>query len=240
MRLLLMKKKILTLPFSNHGEGPTLARNWCWEHSISLDAKKHWVLDDNINGFVRLNHNERIVVKSGTIFKVAEDFIDRYENVAISGFEYRFFAGGARRKKPPYRLNTRVYSCMLIRNDIPYRWEGKYNEDTDICLRALKDGWCTVLFYAFIQQKAQSLTMSGGNDEIYSETDNRKEFAESLQRQHPDVVDVTWKFNRWHHQVNYKPFRKNRLVRKEGLNVKKGINNYGMVLKDYGRKAELS
>jgi len=28
----------------------------------------------------------------------------------------------------------------LIRNDIPYRWRAKYNEDTDLSLRVLKDG----------------------------------------------------------------------------------------------------
>ena len=232
------KSKILVLPFSNLGEGSIPARNWVWDHSLKEGHKRHWILDDNIEQFNRLNRNLQVKVLSCSIFHAAEDFVDRYENIAFAGFQYDYFAK-AKTVLPPFYLNTRIYSCTLVKNDLPYRWRGKYNEDTDICLRALKDGWCTVLFYAFIQQKAQSLTMSGGNDEIYSETDNRKEFAESLQRQHPDVVDVTWKFNRWHHQVNYKPFRKNRLVRKEGLNVKRGINNYGMVLKDYERKAEL-
>ena len=224
------EKKILTLPFSNHGEGPTLARNWCWEHSISLGAKNHWVLDDNINGFVRLNHNERIVVKSGTIFKVAEDFIDRYENVAISGFEYRFFAGGARRKKPPYRLNTRVYSCMLINNDIPYRWEGKYNEDTDICLRALKDGWCTILFQAFLCNKAKTQTVSGGNSAEFYDKEGTLPKSKALVDKHSDVARLVWRYGRHHHHVDYTPFKKNKLIKKKGLKIPKGINNYGMIL----------
>jgi hypothetical protein len=54
------------------------------------------------------------------------------------------------------------------------------------------------------------MKMKGGNtDEVYGDTNNRKEFAESLQEQHPDVVKVVWRFDRWHHEVNYKSFRNN-------------------------------
>jgi len=56
--------------------------------------------------------------------------------------------------------------------------------------------------------------MKGGNtDTIYAETNNRKEFAESLQQQHPDVVKVVWRFNRWHHEVNYNKFKNNQLTK---------------------------
>lgn len=123
------------------------------------------------------------------------------------------------------------YSCILIKNDLPYRWRGRYNEDTDLSLRALKDGYCTILFNAFLAGKVTTMRMKGGNtEEVYGDTDNRKEFAESLQRQHPDIVKVTWKFNRWHHQVNYKPFKKNKLIRKDGLIIPNRVNDYGMKL----------
>ena len=85
-------KKILVLPFSNLGQGSIPARNWVWEHSISIGATKHWILDDNISAFFRLNRNLKVPVASGTIFKCAEDFVDRYENIAISGFNYFMFA----------------------------------------------------------------------------------------------------------------------------------------------------
>ncbi len=76
------------------------------------------------------------------------------------------------------------------------------------------------------------ITWQGGNtDTIYNTDDNRLEFAESLQKQHPDVVKVTRKFNRWHHHVNYKPFKKNKLIKKQGLIIPERINEYGMVLK---------
>lgn len=222
--------KILTLPDNDYGCSIP-ARNYVWQHSLSNGYNRHWILDDNINGFERLNRNERHRVMSGTIFRIAEMFVDRYENVALAGFEYRHFAGGARRAKLPFRINTRIYSCILVNNSLPFRWRGVYNEDTDLSLRALKAGWCTILFQCFLQNKAGTMTMKGGNtDTVYSDDEDRLKFAVSLQKQHPDVVTVVRRWNRWHHFVNYRPFLANRLIRKPGLNLKPGINNYGMKL----------
>lgn len=222
--------RILVLPFSNLGQGSIPARNWVWEHSISVGADRHWILDDNINHFGRLNKNKRVRVTSGAIFKAAEDFADRYENVALAGFQYRGFTE-ERGRHPPFILNTRIYSCILIQNNIPYRWRGRYNEDTDLSLRALKDGWCTVLFYAFFADKVTTMTMKGGNtDELYQD-DGRLKMAQSLQRQHPDVTTITWRWNRWQHHVDYRPFKYNKLIPKSGIEIPEGINNYGMVLK---------
>lgn len=224
--------KILVLPFSNLGQGSIPARNWVWEHSINEGWERHWILDDNIEQFNRLNRNLQVKVLTGQIFKAAEDFIDRYENVALAGFQYDYFAK-AKTILPAFYMNTRIYSCILIKNSLPYRWRGRYNEDTDLSLRALKDGWCTVLFYAFIQQKAQTMTMKGGNtDNVYTDGDNRLKFAQSLVEQHPDVAKVTQKFGRWHHHVNYKPFAKNKLIKKTGLEIPNRVNEYGMVLKN--------
>ena len=121
---------------------------------------------------------------------------------------------------------TWIYRFLLIKNDIPYRWRAKYNEDTDLSLRVLKDGWCTVQFNAFIQEKATTQTMKGGNDEIYK--DGTLDKSKMLARLHPDVAKVVWKFNRWHHHVDYRPFKNNKLRRKKGYNIPEGINNYGM------------
>lgn len=225
------KEKLLVVPFNDLGQGSIPARNWIWDHAVKSGAERHWVLDDNINGFERLNRNQRGIATGGTIFRCSEIFVDRYENVAFAGFEYRQFAGGARRPKPPFRLNTRIYSCILVKNDLPYRWRGRYNEDTDICLRALKDGWCTVLFQCFLQNKVKTMAMKGGNtDTVYADDKTRKEFAQSLQEQHPDVVEVVWRYNRWHHKVNYKPFEKNGLKKVAELAVSDGVNNFGMEL----------
>lgn len=221
---------IIVTPFSNLGQGSIPVRNFVWEHSINNGDKRHWILDDNLEGFHRLNRNMKPKVMDGTIFKCCEDFTERYSNVPISGMNYYSFCKTTD-KVPPYYLNTRVYSCILIDNSLEFRWRGKYNEDTDLCLRTLKAGYCTILFNAFLVGKVTTMRMKGGNtSEVYGDTNQRKEFAESLQKQHPDVVKVTWKFNRWHHQVNYKPFKKNKLKRIEGLQIKKGVDNYGMKL----------
>lgn len=236
---------LVVAPFSNHGDGPGRARNFAWDHSIGLGATSHWVLDDNISDFYRLHRNKRIRVESGAIFKAAEDFVDRYENVPISGFQYRFFIAPDS-KYPPFVVNTRIYSTLLIRNDCKHRWRGRYNEDTDICLRVLKDGDCTVQFNAFMQGKAATQTVKGGNtQEFYHvEGDLDKEQwrdgqlnpegtwnkSKMLVDLHPDVARMVFKYGRWHHYVDYGPFKKNELKLKPGVTLEKGVNNYGMRL----------
>ena len=233
------KSKILVLPFSNLGQGSIPARNWVWEHAISIGAERHWILDDNMDSFYRVNRNMKLIVKTGVIFKAAEDFVDRYANIAIAGFQYNSFVFKDA-IVPPYRLNTRIYSCILIKNDIPYRWRGRYNEDTDLSIRALKDGWVTMLFNAFVVNKETTMRAKGGNtDELYKD-DGRKKMAESLAEQHPDVAEVTFKFGRWHHQVNYKPFKNNKLIKKDNIIISKGVNNYGMVIKEFNEKMHIS
>lgn len=225
-------EKIYTLPFNNLGQGSIPARNWVWEHSIANGYKRHWILDDNIRVFRRFNNNKKYEVTSGTIFKCAEDFVDRYENVALAGFQYSQFVTLSR-DLPPFFINTRIYSCILVKNDIPYRWRGIYNEDSDLAIRVLKDGWVTILFIAFMQDKEKTMTMPGGNtDTIYNKGDKRLEFSKSLQEQHPDCVKIVWRYNRWHHQINFNKFKENELIKKEGLNIPDGINEYGMKLID--------
>ena len=224
--------KILVLPsnFSEKGQGSIPVRNWVWEHSVREGHKWHWILDDNIESVERFNNNLKVKCFTSTPFYVIEDFVLRYENIALAGMNYALFCPAVE-ARPPLRFNTRIYSCILIRNDIEYRWRGRYNEDTDLSLRALKDGWCTVLFNAFLIGKRATMTQGGGNtDTIYNEGDNRLAFAQSLAEQHPDVARVTKKFGRWHHHVDYRPFKKNKLIKKQGVEIPEKTNNYGMKL----------
>lgn len=211
--------KILILPFSNLGQGSIPARNWVWEHAISEGHKRHWILDDNIQNFYRMYNSKRLMVEDGDCFPIIEGFIDRYANVALAGMQYDMFGaqgGNTKVWDKPFNLNTRIYSCILIQNDIPFRWRGRYNEDTDLSLRVLKAGWCTVLVYAFMCKKITTMKVKGGNtDELYRQDgtfDGRLEMAKSLVRQHPDVTKITRKWGRWQHQVDYRPFRSNKLV----------------------------
>ncbi len=154
--------KILVLPFSNLGLGSIPARNWVWEHSTGEGAERHWILDDNIGWFERLNRNTKHRVTDGAVFAAMEEFVDRYENVPMAGPNYRFLAK-QRQAIPPFYTNTRVYSCILLANNVPHRWRGRYNEDTGLSLPFLKDGFCTILFNAFLAAKTMTMTMKGGN-----------------------------------------------------------------------------
>ena len=219
-------------------KGPGAARNFAWQHAIDVvGSDYHWVMDDNMLFFLRMNRGERIIMKTGKFFKCVEDFIDRYENVYISGLNYKMFSPGAE-FRPPFFLNTRIYSCLFIRNDIPYRWRGRYNEDTDICLRVLKDGFCTVQFNAFLCEKLRTQVVKGGNTEEFYAHEGTMPKSQMLVDLHPDVSRIVWRFGRWHHYVDYSRFKKNKLIRKKGYNYTKDINEYGMKLIDNTKKGK--
>ena len=227
------QKNIIKAPenFSELGSGSIPVRNYVWDLAIENGNKRYWILDDNIESIERFYNNLKIKCKTPTPFRVIEDFVDRYENIGLAGMHYAIF-NPASEARPPLHFNTRVYSCLLIDTNLPFRWRGKYNEDTDLSLRVLKSGLCTVLFRTFLIGKRATQTQKGGNRDIYDQTDDRKEFVQSLIDQHPDVVKLTRKFNRYHHQVNYKPFAKNLLKLKDGLEIEDKINNYGLKLID--------
>lgn len=208
------------------GSGP--ARNFAWDHSASRGYAWHWCVDDNIRCFLRLNNNAKIRVSDGTIFKCMEDFVLRYKNTGLAGPNYRGFVP-QNFERPPYNLNTRVYSCILIRNDIGFQWRGRYNEDTDLSIRAMKSGWCTVLFNAFLQQKEVTMTMKGGNtDELYA--NGTLEKSRMIVAMHPDVCRLGLKYGRMHHYADYKLFKRLRLVRNDDAKASNNVNEYGMRL----------
>jgi len=208
------------------GSGP--ARNFIWEHSRASGNAFHWIMDDNIKCFYRMTRNERIKTTNLLFWRAMEDFVLRYTNVAMAGPNYAMFAFGAS-ALPPFIINTRIYSCNLIRNEIPFRWRGRYNEDTILSLDMLKAGWCTIQFNAFLQGKLRTQSIKGGNtDELYKHGTMEK--SQMLVREHPDVSKIKFKFGRWHHQVNYTPFKKQKLIRNPDVLFPAGRNEYGMRL----------
>lgn len=223
------------------GSGP--ARNFIWDHSVNEGHLWHWIMDDNIREFYRLNKNLKIRCYSGGFFRAMEDFLLRYKNVAMGGPNYDMFA---KRKDtlPPFIVNTRLYSCILIRNDAPFRWRGRYNEDVILSLDMLKAGWCTVQFNAFLQGKTPTQTMKGGNTkELYhaegtvpegSKYSDKGTIPKSqmLVNEHPDVARMVFKFGRVHHHVDYSRFKKQKLIRKDDLKISTSPQEYGMVFKD--------
>jgi hypothetical protein len=219
--------------------GPGPARNFAWDHARAAGFEWHWVMDDNIQRFLRFHCNERVPTTSASIFRAMEDFVLRYCNVAMAGPTY-FMWVPSRNKSPPFILNTRIYSCNLIRNDVPFRWRGRYNEDTILSLDMLKASWCTVEFVAFLQHKTPTQLMKGGNTAefyhaegqalpgSYYSTTGTLAKSQMLARVHPDVARVVFRYGRVHHHVDYRPFRNLRLVLREGIEVPQGVDEYGM------------
>jgi hypothetical protein len=207
------------------GSGP--ARNYAWDHAVKSGHDYHWCLDDNIESFEIYNKNLKIKCNSGSFFRVIENFALRYKNLAICGPNYAIFCPQSE-GRPPYKLNTRVYSCLLIKNNISFRWRGRYNEDTDLCIRVLKAGYCTILFNAFLQGKRATGTVKGGNtDEIYNKGYDDK--SKMIVDMHPDICKLSNKFRKIHHHCNYEKFE-NKLIRKDNFNYENKTNNYDLVL----------
>jgi hypothetical protein len=222
--------------------GPGPARNFAWDHSKAAGFAWHWVMDDNLRDFYRLNRNLKVPCRSPAFWRAMEEFVLRYENVGMAGPNYFMFAS-RKTRMPPFSANTRIYSCNLIRNDLPFRWRGRYNEDTILSLDLLKAGWCTVQFNAFLQEKMGTQVLKGGNtDEFYLREGQKaagERYAatgtvaksEMLAKVHPDVARVAIRFKRVHHIVDYGKFRGLQLRRRPDVEVRDGVDNFGMVLR---------
>lgn len=191
------EERLLVLPES--GQGLIFARNWIKEHSISEGHERHWQLDDNIRSIQRFHKGRRIKCRGSLGLRTCEVLTDRYENVAISGLNYVMFGVG---KQPPFYLNVHVYSCTLVNNVIPHRWRLRYNDDTDMCLQVLADGWCTILVNAFLAEKIWTGKHDGGNTDDLYQGDGRLVMARSLERKWPGVVTTDRRFQRPQHVVN--------------------------------------
>lgn len=221
--------RVEVLPFSNLGRGSIPARNWVWNHSVESGSKRHWILDDNILRVRRFYKGKRLPCEAGPTFSCVEDFTDRYENIAITGLNYQMFGVPG---MPPFYLNVHVYSCLLISNDLPYRWRGRYNEDTDLCLQVLSGGLCTVLVNAFLIEKMATMTMKGGNMDSLYKGDGRLRMARSLERVWPRVVKVDRRFKRPQHVVrdNWGKFDTPLKRKPEFERISGETNEYGLSL----------
>lgn len=237
-------KKIIKLPenFSQQKRGSIPVRNFVWEHSVQNGHKKHWVIDDNILGFFRWNHNLKKRVRDGVFFRIMEDFSDRYENLGLVGCQYASFVPATEPGRGQFIKNTRVYSCILINSELldsrlEERWRGTYNEDTDLSLRVLSTGdLCTVNFNCLLSGKQTTGTMRGGNtDTIYEGgvySGYKKKFDE-LKKNWGKIVKLTHekhKDGRPHHHIPYTKLFKQDLVLKPGIEKEPKINEYNMRL----------
>lgn len=197
--------KVVKLPFKNKGLGSFPARNWCWEDSIKNNFKRHWIFDDNIRNIYFFVKGIRVLSTSLPALRFIEDITENYTNIAISGMNYVMFA--VKTKIRPFVLNHHIYSNLLILNEIPYRWRLRYNEDTDLNLQVLKNNYCTLYTNIFLIQKMRTMTMKGGNSDKLYKDNGRLKMARMLEKVHPDVVSVRWRFKRPQHVVNWNKFK---------------------------------
>ena len=118
---------------------------------------------------------------------------------------------------------------------MPFRWRGRYNEDTDLSLRMLKKKWCTVLFNAFLQRKTTTQMMPGGNTDAFYAKEGTLAKSQMQVDMHPDVSRLALRFGRVHHYVDYRKFQENKLVRHDNLEISNEVNDYGMAIKPRDR-----
>ena len=204
---------VLKLPFANLSLGSFPARNYCWEHSKKNGYLYHWLFDDNIIEFRKwINAKRQKIQDIGNALKYVENYVIK-NTIDLGGFEEYNFS--VKPPKKPFKENVHVYSAMLIRNNMPYRWRLKYNEDVDLCLQILHNGGKTASCVYYLMNKISTADkMKGGNqDELYKGNDPRKKLlkAKMLESVWPQYAKTVIRFNRIHHYVNWMVFRKKRI-----------------------------
>lgn len=233
--------RLVVLP--DNDRGLVFARNFIKDHSIAAGAERHWQFDDDISQMRRLFKGYRLTADASVALRVAEDFTDRYTNVALTSFNCAAFlpctSGTTAVQFPPFYLNVRCYTCFLVDNSLSNRWRFRYNEDTDMTLQVLADGHCTVLLNAFSMETAGTNSggavtdVSGGQAAVYA-NDGRLKMARDLERVWPGVVRTTRRFGRPQHVVNWRkfdtPLRRREDIDWEAL-AAGGPDEFGMVMR---------
>jgi len=202
--------RVLKLPFANLGLGSYPARNYCWEHAKQNGHKFHWLFDDNIRGFAKwINGRKTYIENQNDALIFVENFVNK-NNTDIAGFEYRYFV--AKVPNTPFKHNCHVYSAMLIKNSLPYRWRLKYNEDIDLCLQILHNGYSTASCVYYMSNKTSTVAkLKGGNQtELYQNNAPKKNLlkAKMIEFQWPQYAKTVIRFGRHHHLIDWKQFQK--------------------------------
>jgi len=211
--------RVLKLPFSNLGLGSYPARNYCWEHAKANGYKYHWLFDDNIIGFWKWVNGKRERTEHINNALIFVEYIVNKNNIDIGGFEEPNFC--VKVPKKPFKNNCHVYSAMLIKNDLPYRWRLKYNEDVDLCLQVLHNGGTTISCVYYMANKVSTANkQKGGNQtELYQGNKPEKNLlkAKMLEAVWPQYAKTVIRFKRYHHLINWKVFKKDNTVNVPGV-----------------------
>ena len=180
---------------TNEGMGSTPQRNKCWEHAKMMypPVHRHWVLDDNIDGYFYYNRRKELRLDNGAVFRQLEDFAENVEEpIALISHNY-FGDTPATTMRQPFKINCKNFSSILINHRLldehNIKWRLPYNEDIDLGLQVLeKGGLYTVGFDIFLAGKNSTKNnKKGGNKEIY------KNYSHEGFQKKLDCLMETWK-----------------------------------------------
>jgi len=245
------KNKILKLPqnFSEEGKGGIPTRNWIWQHAVDNGHKKHWIIDDNIAGFFQWNYNTLKRIKNPVYFSIIENYTDQFENVYLTAPQSYCFIPKNSQQHKGIVTNSRCYSCILIDHRLDdildERWRGRYNEDTDLTLRVLSKGHCTLLLQNFIMDKLPSGSVKGGNTDTIYDGGSHKGYQakyDELKNNWPKIVKLkknSHKDGRPHHHISYTKLFKQELKLKNNVKYN-GFNEYGILFEKPDEIEELT
>ncbi|MEN2998854.1 MAG: hypothetical protein ABDH28_07475 [Brevinematia bacterium] len=195
---------LLVLPEDNYGFS-TPARNFAWEHSIKMGYKAHFILDDNINRVSVVAKGKRKMVRISYLLEASLYVSKMYEKWGMIGFREEQFMIEPQRR--PITFNTHIYSFMLINNNLPFRWKLKYNEDVDMNLKTIGNGFYTIQILVFTFHKYQTRLLKGGNTStLYTQINSKVLKTNTLVAQYPHIVRGKNKFGRFHHEIDWKKF----------------------------------
>lgn len=214
----------------NHGLGGTPQRNLAWDDSKKRGFSKHWILDDNIHGYFWFNRRQKIQIKSGVVFRNVEDFVDNLnEKVGLAAHAYRYDTRGTEMRNPII-VNGKTFSSILVNHNLldkcKIKWRLKYNEDIDLGLQVLSNGFMTIGYETFLSgKKATKDNREGGNRDIYLQY-KQEGFVrklECLQNEWghiPNLIGETTKKlgkedERVHHLIDWDRFKPKTLTNKK-------------------------
>ena len=181
-------------------------RNFSYKHSIKSGFTHHWCLDDNIKGFYRRHNGKKLpIINTPYPFCMVEKYCERYTNIYLASLQYSHLVP-ANGHRSPIIKNSKVYSCILIKNSNNIKWRGEYNEDIILTLDTLLQNKGTITFQNFLCGKMSTGSTEGGNSDIYAK-DGQTKKINFLLKIYPEYVKKVVKFGHDHHLVNYDSFK---------------------------------
>lgn len=171
------KDKVVVLPGSDYGS-VHVVRQAMKDHAAKAKAKFHWQVDDDIRKIFEHVGGKIIHSDARVIMEDIERFVDSYHNVGIAALASNNFIRG---KKPPYQVNTSVFTYMLINTEVKMKYTPEVI-DTDTALQHLYAGFCTVKFNKYVFNCPAMSSQPGG---ITGQ--RREQFLHNTLRRWPEI-----------------------------------------------------